>query len=84
MRVTDHLDVKTIRGPTTWTFIYVVLGFTLSIEGTFLQMIESPRFPYNIIAYGALMAVTIWLFICNEWLHNKLMGIKGRYENKAR
>jgi len=84
MRITDDLDVKTVRGPVAWTFIYVVLGFTLSIEGTFLQMIEPLRFPWNLIAYVALMAVTIWLFISNESFKNKLFEIKSWYENKAR
>jgi hypothetical protein len=84
MRIADEVDAKTVRGPVTWTFIYVTLGFALSIEGTFLQMIEPMRFPWNLIAYVALMAVTIWLFTSNKWFHEKLVRIKGRIENKAR
>jgi cytochrome b subunit of formate dehydrogenase len=84
MRVTDDLEGKIRRGPVAWTFIYVALGFALSIEGTFLQMIEPLRFPWNLVAYVALMAVTIWLFTSNRWFHEKLVEIKDRMENKAR
>jgi hypothetical protein len=82
MRMTEEWDVKTIRGPDSWMFIYMVLGFALSIEGTILQMIPF-QFPYNLFLYVALMAGTFWLFNCNAWFHGKLIGIKGRYENKA-
>jgi hypothetical protein len=82
--IEDRATAEIRRGPDSWTFIYIVLGFALSIEGTCLQMIEPLRFPYNIIFYVALMAVTFWLFICNGWFQNKLIGIKGQYENKAR
>jgi len=84
LRIGDKVTAEIRRGPGSWPFFYIVLGFALSIEGTCLQMIEPLRFPYNIICYGALMAGTFWLFICNAWFHGKLIGIKGRYENKAR
>jgi hypothetical protein len=63
MRMTEEWDVKTIRGPDSWMFIDMVLGFALSIEGTILQMIPF-QFPYNLFLYVALMAGTFWLFIC--------------------
>ena len=78
------IEAKTIRGVESWTFIYIALGFALSIEGTLLQMIEPLRFPYNIMAYLAVMAATFWLFILNGWFQNKLIGAKNRYESKAR
>jgi hypothetical protein len=64
-------------------FIYIALGFALSIEGTILQMIPL-RFPYNLFPYVALMTATSWLFICNGWFQNKLIWMKGLYEKKAR
>ncbi len=82
--IRDKATAVIRRGPDSWMSIYIALGFTLSIEGTFLQMFEPLRFPYSLVVYMALMAITFWLFICNGWFQNKLIGIKSRYENKAR
>jgi hypothetical protein len=32
------------RASDSWTYIYVVLGFALSIEGTIIQMIDVIKF----------------------------------------
>jgi hypothetical protein len=79
----DKLTAEIRRGPDSWMFIYIALGFALSIEGNILQMIPL-RFPYNPFLYVALMTATSWLFICNGWFQNKLIWMKGLYENKAR
>jgi hypothetical protein len=78
------VDEKVTRRPESWTFIYVVLGFALTIEGTIVQMIEPMRFPCNVVVYVGLMALTFWLFICNGPFQNKLLGMKQRYEDKPR
>jgi hypothetical protein len=41
-------------------------------------------FPYNVISFLAAAALTVWLFIESEWVHNKLLSLKNRYENKPR
>ena len=82
MSVTD--DAKVRRGSNSWIFIYVALGFALLIEGKIVQMIEPLRFPGGLAVYAALSVVTFWLFICNGWFQNKLIGLKNRYEDKAR
>jgi hypothetical protein len=83
MKTSVTIETKVTRGPESWAYIYVALGFALAIEGTILQMIEPIRFPYNLVAYLALGAITVWLFISNGWFQNKLIGIKNRYESKG-
>ena len=80
--VTVTATVK--RGPQSWNYIYVMLGFALAIEGTVIAMITPLVFPWNIVAYAILGFVTFWLFISNAWFQNKLIGMKNRYEEKAR
>ncbi len=72
------------RGPETWAYIYVWLGFTLTIEGTIITMIAPLIYPWNLIVYATLGAITFWLFINNAWFQNKLVRMKIRYETKAR
>jgi hypothetical protein len=84
MKVEEFVDAKVRRGPESWAYIYMTLGFTLAIEGTIIQMITPLIFPWNIIAYVALGVVTFLLFISNGPFQNKLIGIKSRYEAKAR
>jgi hypothetical protein len=75
------LERKVTRGPNSWNYIYVALGFALSIEGAAIGMI--PCFPWNLIAYVVVGAFTAWLFTCSTRFQNKLIGWK-RYEDKAR
>ncbi|HVM77620.1 MAG TPA: hypothetical protein VMU06_01285 [Stellaceae bacterium] len=77
------VDAKVIRGPQSWTYIYIVLGFAVAIEGAIISMVPL-KFPWNVIAFVFLAAVTFWLFLSSAWLHAKLIGLKNRYESKAR
>jgi len=72
------------RGPESWTFIYVFLGFALSIEGTTIGLIAPLVFPWNVVVYAIVAAVTFWLFIESGKFQDKLIGMKNRYENRAR
>jgi hypothetical protein len=82
MTVTVNATVK--RGPQSWAYIYVALGFALSIEGTIIGMVTPLLFPWNLVIYAFLGFITFWLFINNGWFQNKLLGIKNSYEEKAR
>ncbi len=77
-------DAKIKRGPASWAYIYVALGFALAIEGTIIQMITPLIFPWNFIIFSVLGIITFWLFINNGWFQDKLIGIKSRYEDKPR
>lgn len=78
----DQFSATVTRGPESWASIYVALGFTLSIEGTAISMF--PYFPWNLAAYAVIAALTIILFLSSGWFQNKLLGWKGKYEQKAR
>jgi uncharacterized membrane protein len=78
------VDAKVKRGPESWAFIYIALGFVLTIESTIIVMITPLSFPYNIIVYAIVALISVWLFIENGWFQNKLIGCKNRYENKLR
>jgi hypothetical protein len=78
------VTMSVTRGPETWTYIYIVLGFAIAIEGTIIQMIAPLVYPYSLIVYVALGAFTFWLFIFNGWFQNKLVTMKLSYEKKGR
>ena len=85
MKIDDTLSATVKRGPASWAYIYVALGFALTIEGTIIQMTTPPlKFPWNLIAYGVLGALTFWMFLFNGWFQNKLIGIKTKYEDQPR
>lgn len=78
------VDARVIRGPESWAYIYIVLGFVVTIESTVIGMMTPLTFPWNIICFVILALATVWLFVENEPLHNWLLGLKNRYENKPR
>jgi hypothetical protein len=78
------VTMTTKRGPETWAYIYTALGFVLTIESTIIGMMTPLMFPWNVIVFVALAAITGWAFIESKWVHDKLVKLKTRYENKAR
>ncbi|HEX3756129.1 MAG TPA: hypothetical protein VHV26_13740 [Rhizomicrobium sp.] len=76
--------MKVKRGSESWAYIYVFLGFALSIEGIIVSMATPIRFPWKELLFVAMAAVTIRLFLFNGWFQNKLIGLKGRYEDAER
>ena len=78
----DTQDATVTRGNESWTYIYIILGFTLSIEGTIIGM--ATRFPWNLIVYLVMGITTFWLFICSGRFQNRLIGWKQKYEGRAR
>ena len=86
MRMGDQLDVQMIRGGDSWTYFTVVLGIAVAIESAIVGMTPSSwlPFPLNVLTFLVLVGLTIWRFIESEWLHDKLLGFKARYEGKAR
>ena len=84
MKLTATESHTTTRGSETWAYIYTVLGFLVTIESTVIGMMTPLACPWNILIFIALAAMTVWQFIENEWLHNKLVALKIRYENKPR
>ena len=65
MQMGIGIDRQVARGPESWAYIYVTLGFALTIEGTVIQMITPLLFPWNILTYVVLGVATFWLFVCS-------------------
>jgi hypothetical protein len=38
----DTVSATVTRGPASWAFIYIALGFAISIEGTAISLITPP------------------------------------------
>ena len=72
------------RGPVSWTYFYVVLGFLLAIESSLIQMSTPLRFPLNLAAFLAMAALTVYVVLFNGRCQNALLKLKLWYENKAR
>ena len=80
--VTSNAGVK--RGPESWAYIYVALGFVLSFEGTFIQLITPLYWPFNIITYVVTFLLTSWLFLRSPRFQDRLLRIKNKYEDAFR
>jgi hypothetical protein len=61
------------RAGESWNYIYIFLGFALTIEGTFIQMFNLDAVS-NLVLYLPAIAVTWYLFLHDGWFHNKLTG----------
>jgi hypothetical protein len=84
MEIKVGVTMTTKRGPESWAYIYIMLGFALAIEATVISMIEPLRFPWNIVVFAVVASFTVWLFILNGRFQNKLIALKLAYENKGR
>jgi len=80
----DSVEVKIRRGPESWNYIYVALGFAISIEGSVVQMIDSIKAPLNILLFVVAAVISVWFFFFNGWFQNKLIGWKAAYEGRSR
>jgi len=80
----DTIDAKIKRGSESWNYIYVTLGFTLTIEGTIVSFIPQDilRWPLNLLAFFCVFVLTIMFFLRSGWLQNKLIKLKIKYEEK--
>lgn len=78
----SSVNTQVIRGKESWNYIYIFLGFAISIEATVIGMITPLLFPYNLLAFAATAAITFNLFLFNSRFQNKLIGLKNRYEDK--
>ena len=75
------IEMKVKRDQQSWTYIYVVLGFALTIESTVVSMITPLCFPWNILVFAIIAVATWYLFRECRWFQNKLIGWKIRYES---
>jgi len=76
-------DTTVKRGQESWTYIYISLGFSLTITGSMISMIPD-FFPSNILLFLICIVTLIWLFLFNGWFQNFLIKSKQNCEAKAR
>lgn len=82
-RVSANIEKTINRGQESWTFIYVTLGFALTILGSYVSM-WGLTFPWNYIVYPGVVVVAVWLWLFNAQFQNWIIGMKSRYENRPR
>lgn len=78
------LSASVRRGPESWTYIYVALGFTIAIEGMVISLWTPLTFPWNVVSFVAIAFITGVLFLECGWFQNKLIRIKNAYESRFR
>ena len=83
VKLTAKAVAQVKRGPESWAYIYVFLGFLLTIEGNLIQMFNLAP-PCAVLLYAGVALVTVYLFLFDGWFQNKLTGWKNSYENKWR
>lgn len=84
IKLKDEVDAEVRRGSESWAYIYVTLGFMLTIEAGVVALVAPLIWPRNIIAYSALGVFTAYLWLFSGWFQNKLIRWKGQYENTPR
>ncbi|MBW4655700.1 MAG: hypothetical protein KME20_22065 [Kaiparowitsia implicata GSE-PSE-MK54-09C] len=84
VKLKDEVDAEVRRGSESWIYIYVTLGFMLTIEAGIVALIAPLIWPRNIIVYSALGGLTAYLWLLSGWFQNKLIRCKARYESKPR
>ncbi len=78
----DSPSATVIRGPTSWTSLYVLLGIVLSIESTLITMIPSRTWQLwtYLVALGLTLGVFLWCKRCQE----RLLRLIASWENRPR
>ena len=61
----------------------VVLGIVLAIEGNVVAMVHWLAYPWNLVTYGVLGALTARVCASDGWLRNKLSGGQAAGASKA-
>jgi len=72
------------RGQEVWSYIYVALTVALTIESAVVAITPASFFPWNLLSLIVIAPTTIWLFLDNRWLHQRLVNLKLMFENKGR
>lgn len=84
--VSDNVEAQVRRGETSWTYLYTILGFALTIE-TGIVSVMSPKplaWPVNLAVLVAALSFTAVAILNNSGIQNALFRIKKHYESKFR
>jgi hypothetical protein len=77
-------DAKVKRGRESWDYIYIFLGFALTVAGNFVGMLDCLGGLGKVLIYAAFCAAAWALFIHSGRFQKWLIGRKNRYEERAR
>ena len=80
----DTLEGSIIRGQNSWAYFYILLGFLVSIEATLISMLDPMAWYLKIVLFVAVMLGTSWLCLESRRFQNWVIGVKNRYESRAR
>jgi len=72
------------RGPESWAYVCMALGFTLIVEGIVISMVDAFVYPWNVVAYVVVGGVTYWLFTDSAWFQDKMLAKKLKFEGGSR
>ena len=75
------VPTATSRDQNSWNYLYMALGFALTILGTIIQMLDFLHSPCNFLLYIVTGLGLFWLFLFIRF-RNKLIGWKDTYENR--
>ena len=81
--MTDTTDAPTRRGNESRTYYYVALAIILSFESSAILILGLGGWR-GLAIHIFVFAITVWLFLTNGWVHNKLTGFKAQYEARFR
>lgn len=83
VKMSDKVDFKIKRGEESWKYIYTILGFMLTIEGTIVSMFSISAI-CKILLFFITIAVTSFLFFESSKFQNILFSFKSKMEEKLR
>lgn len=63
-----------------WNYIYVFLGFILTIEGTLVSLLNLTWW-HGLAAFALVAAISLYLFLGNRWFQDRLVRGKQWIED---
>ena len=76
-----------VRGAPSWSYIYITLGFAITIGGTLITMVPPDKlpFPWNAGCFIVAIGVLTWLWVFDGLrFQDRLLRLEQWYENRAR
>jgi|SRR5476651_650101 len=81
--VSDHFDIKIVRGSTSWAFLSLCYGLFVAIELGIIQLLPL-GFPWGLLLFIVLFGGTAWLVFCHGRFQDWLITIKVKHQSRAR
>jgi hypothetical protein len=82
--VEDSIGSEATRSSADRAPYYIALGIVFALEGNVIAMVHWLHYPWNLIVYAALCALTVRVCSSNDWLHKRLRGLKAGFASTER